>query len=520
MLRPSVLVLAAALVTASIPTTPAAGSDGEGAAAASVTVTRPLVERQLKSTTDPVPRIVNGLRAGGLYPTVGMLARNGFFLCSATLVGCRTVLTAAHCVFDPLVPAQHTVFLQHAGFLAVSKITRHPDFSFGQRSDLALLELAEPVTGIAPSLLNTEAEPPLGTIGDIVGFGGVGELDGPGTGHYRYGIKRRGDVETAACTLVPESTHICWSFTAPIGDPGTDSNTCNGDSGGPLFADIAGLGVAVAGITSGGNGSCLPEDNAFDADVYLDHEWIESVAGDDLVPVACGASPTVLGPDTQVLFDRAAMATDDGGLVYSFDVPPGMSELRVTTNGELAPAQDYDLYVKAGADLSVDPPDYDCASTNGTTFEACSFHAPAAGPWWILVSNPGGDAGEVDVTVSILGGCSTLDADGDGTIVALTDGLLVLRHLFGLTGSALTASALGAAATRDAGGVAAFLEGCAGVLDVDGDGSAMALTDGLLLLRYLFGFGGAELVAGAVGEECTRCAPEAIVEHLDALVPP
>ncbi len=37
------------------------------------------------------------------------------------------------------------------------------------------------------------------------------------------------------------------------------------------------------------------------------------------------------------------------------------------------------------------------------------------------------------------------------------------------------------------------------MLDVDGDGALAPLTDGLLLLRYLFGFSGATLTTGALG---------------------
>ena len=39
-----------------------------------------------------------------------------------------------------------------------------------------------------------------------------------------------------------------------------------------------------------------------------------------------------------------------------------------------------------------------------------------------------------------------------------------------------------------------------GNLDTDGEGSAEALTDGLLLLHYLFGFDGFTLIERAVGE--------------------
>jgi hypothetical protein len=43
--------------------------------------------------------------------------------------------------------------------------------------------------------------------------------------------------------------------------------------------------------------------------------------------------------------------------------------------------------------------------------------------------------------------CS-LDVDGNGSIDALTDGLMLLRAMFGLTGTAVTSGAVGAGATR------------------------------------------------------------------------
>jgi hypothetical protein len=55
-------------------------------------------------------------------------------------------------------------------------------------------------------------------------------------------------------------------------------------------------------------------------------------------------------------------------------------------------------------------------------------------------------------------------------------------------------------------------------LDVDGDGSAEPLTDGLLVLRYLFGFRGAVLVAGAVDlVDCTRCDAASIESYLQVI---
>ena len=50
--------------------------------------------------------------------------------------------------------------------------------------------------------------------------------------------------------------------------------------------------------------------------------------------------------------------------------------------------------------------------------------------------------------------------------------------------------------------------------DIDGNGVTDPLTDGLLFLRYLFGFRGATLITGAVGASCTRCDAPSIEAYL------
>ena len=110
----------------------------------------------------------------------------------------------------------------------------------------------------------------------------------------------------------------------------------------------------------------------------------------------------------------------------------------------------------------------------------------------------------------------TLDTDGNGSDGALTDGVLDVRYLFGFTGAQLTDGAIGTGATRtDAASVMSYLGGCAAMLDVDGNGSAGALTDGVLIVRYLFGFTGAQLTDGAVGAGCTRCDATSIIAFLN-----
>jgi hypothetical protein len=56
------------------------------------------------------------------------------------------------------------------------------------------------------------------------------------------------------------------------------------------------------------------------------------------------------------------------------------------------------------------------------------------------------------------------------------------------------------------------------VFDIDGNGVLDALTDGLLALRFLFGFSGSTLIGGAVGPGCTRCTAPAIESYLQTLI--
>ena len=55
--------------------------------------------------------------------------------------------------------------------------------------------------------------------------------------------------------------------------------------------------------------------------------------------------------------------------------------------------------------------------------------------------------------------------------------------------------------------------------DVDGDGEVAPLTDGLLQLRYEFGFRDNTLINGAVDlANCTRCTADEIEAFIDALL--
>jgi len=54
---------------------------------------------------------------------------------------------------------------------------------------------------------------------------------------------------------------------------------------------------------------------------------------------------------------------------------------------------------------------------------------------------------------------------------------------------------------------------------VDGNGQADALTDGLMLIRYLLGLRGASLIAGAVAPNATRPLAQDIETYIQSLMP-
>jgi hypothetical protein len=117
----------------------------------------------------------------------------------------------------------------------------------------------------------------------------------------------------------------------------------------------------------------------------------------------------------------------------------------------------------------------------------------------------------------------TLDVDASVTATkydALTDGLIVLRYLFGLTGNSMVVNALGGTATRtDPAAVLAYLDSIRTALDVDGNGNSDALTDGLIIIRYLFGLRGASLINAAIGPGATRTTSTDIENYIATLTP-
>ena len=131
----------------------------------------------------------------------------------------------------------------------------------------------------------------------------------------------------------------------------------------------------------------------------------------------------------------------------------------------------------------------------------------------------GGTTSAMATFAPALPGAPNLDIDGNASNDALTDGLLALRYLFELSGPALIANAVGPGATRITDTqIHAYLTDIRPVLDIDGNGQADALTDGLLIIRYLFNLRGDGLVRDAVGSGAIRTTAEQIEARIQSLL--
>ncbi len=118
-----------------------------------------------------------------------------------------------------------------------------------------------------------------------------------------------------------------------------------------------------------------------------------------------------------------------------------------------------------------------------------------------------------------------LDVEGNAPVSSATaanDGLLILRYLGGMSGAALVSGNVvsGDATRNTAAALTAYLDDLKPKLDIDGNGQVDALTDGLLIARYLLNIRGPALVAGAIGVGATRSTFMAIESYLAGLIPP
>ena len=109
---------------------------------------------------------------------------------------------------------------------------------------------------------------------------------------------------------------------------------------------------------------------------------------------------------------------------------------------------------------------------------------------------------------------SDWDVDGNGEADALTDGLLILRYAFGLRDDSLTGGAIAPNSPFSESEIVSRIENTMSYADIDGNGEVDALSDGLIILRYLFAIQDDALIDGTISPNATRTSAQEVVTYL------
>jgi hypothetical protein len=271
--------------------------------------------------------------------------------------------------------------------------------------------------------------------------------------------------------------------------------------------------VAITGVTGGGS-AVAP------AAVPI---TITEVDCDNVIPIAIGDTATgSLGAPSTTYCRGGVRGPSFNTVRYSFTGNAGQRVSIALNATQSTPVLDTYLYLlDANKNILIENDDISSGVVRNSLIQ--NFELPSSGTFYIDVTTWSFNEAQIGPYALRLSTCGTyiagltcnLDIDGNDAFNG-NDGLLILRRLMGLDAASLKQGmTLDSCAERtqaqaisdliDSQLVAPAMPANAPIpFDIDGDGTVLATTDGLILLRASLGLRGNAMVAGATATGSLR----------------
>lgn len=213
--------------------------------------------------------------------------------CSGTLIAPDIVLTAGHCAEAGLtqVIANTTDFSQAGGVRSqIASITAYPNWR--TTFDVAVVKLSTPITTVTPRGVGAACTFEGFSNNMMVHLVGFGLTDTAGQGANTTLREAAAPVTDPTCA----TGNGCSSGAAPAGEfiaGGNGTDSCFGDSGGPVYLDTPRGTMVIAAVSRGLDDSPTP---CGGGGIYVRTDkvlaWIEQIAGHPVTKDSCATGTT------------------------------------------------------------------------------------------------------------------------------------------------------------------------------------------------------------------------------------
>jgi len=260
----------------------------------------------------------------GAWPSAASVRADGWARCSGVLIAPSLVLTAGHCDSDEL----DAVFLggndlwdmDNGELIPILQRTRYPNHT--RTFDVTLLALETPAITQPSAVVRDCALADLldGAAVEIVGFGTTDRF-GTQTSHVL--MSARTTITDADCSQADVGCHQDVQPGGELIAGGDGVDTCEGDSGGPLFLWTSTGEPVLAGVTSRAVSPASPPCGHGGIYTRLDaiSDWIEQESGQELTGPNCDLPQIPVEPTLPRPFPWALDSDRDTGDYVEERVP-------------------------------------------------------------------------------------------------------------------------------------------------------------------------------------------------------